>query len=307
MTRYPKTILITGGAGFIGHTVVIELLKAGNKVIVIDDLSKGKRENLPTSTNLYLYIADICDDLIYKKIEQEHKEIDSIIHLAAIHFIPDCNLNYKKTLETNVAGTGKIIQWANDNKINKIVFASSASVYGSYHTKPIKESAPALPNDIYGQSKLLAESLFRLFKNQSIILRLFNVFGPNETHNHLIPAVINQIKSSNEIRIGNLSPKRDYVYVDDVRDAILTALNYEGDSNIFNIGSGVATSVEEVIKKIKNLSNSEINITILSELQRKVDTPYLCADTTQIRRIMNWKPSYFIDSGLDRIMIDFIG
>lgn len=295
-----RTFLITGGAGFIGHTVVKQLLNTGHKVIVLDDFSKGKKEYLPESTNLYLYTGDICDDVIYEKIKNEQGKIDSIIHLAAKHFIPECNLDYKKTLETNVVGTGKIIQWANDNNINKMVFASSAAVYGSSHTQPIKESDRTTPDDIYGHSKLLSENLFKLFNGQSIILRLFNVFGPEETHDHLIPKIVKQVRLNETISLGNLSPQRDYVYVEDVRDAILTSLSYEEGSETFNVGSGLPTSVEDVVKKIKSISNSDTEVTSIPEFQRKIDNPYLCADITHIQKIINWKPEHSLDSGLQK-------
>lgn len=300
MTSDIKTFLITGGAGFIGHTVVKKLLNNGNKVIVLDNFSKGKKEYLPESQNLYLYIGDICDDAIYEKIKNEQGKIDSIIHLAAKHFIPECNLDYKKTLKTNVVGTGKIIQWANDNNISKIVFASSAAVYGNNHIQPIKESDSIAPNDIYGYSKLLSENLFKLFNGQSIILRLFNVFGPEETHDHLIPKIVRQVRLNETVGLGNLSPKRDYVYVEDVCDAISISLSYEESSETFNVGSGIPTSVENIFKKIKSISNSNIETISIPELQRKIDNPYLCADLTHIQNILSWKPKHSLDSGLQK-------
>jgi UDP-glucose 4-epimerase len=301
MTSDIKTFLVTGGAGFVGHTVTKKLLEDGHKVIVLDNLSKGKREYLPESLRLSVYIDDICNEQIYDRITAEHPHIDGVIHLAAKHFIPDCNSNYKQTIETNVAGTAKIIQWANDTNIQKIIFASSAAVYGSNYNNPIQESDDTNPQDIYGHSKLLAENILKLYKGQTIILRLFNIFGPNETNDHLLPKIINQVQNSDSIKIGNLAPKRDYIYVDDVCNAILCSLNYT-KSDTFNIGSGTASSVEDVVKKIQSIAGKNLEIVQSPQFQRKNDIPYLCADIAHAKKILDWRPLHSLDSGLKMIL-----
>ncbi len=296
--NHTKLYLITGGAGFVGNSITNKLISLGNRVIVLDDFSKAQKSNLLKSNNLFIYKGDVCDKSIYKKISIDHGKIDAIIHLAAKHFIPECNLNYSETLRVNVAGTGELIQWANENSISKIIYASSAAVYGSSHNKPIKESCAKDPDSIYGYSKSVSEELFKLYKGQYVILRFFNIFGPKDKNKHLIPSIIEQVIKNKSINIGNLSPKRDYIHVDDVTDAIIKSLDYNSNSNIFNIGSGTATSVMDVVKQIKDIFKLKTSIEPDIKLIRKVDTPYLCADISRAQTKLDWRPQISLEEGL---------
>jgi len=298
--------LVTGGAGFIGSHLSKQLLEQGREVVVYDNFFTGKREFLPHHNGrLKIIEGDLLDNQYLKKIFKEFKPA-VVFHLAAIHYIPYCNENPVETIMVNVGGTEAILDACREIELEKLIFASSAAVY-PINDKPNLEEDDIVPCDIYGNSKFFGEYLGRLFYENSstpcIIARLFNVYGPDETNPHVVPDILEQLKKDSTIQLGNLTPKRDYIYVQDVVDALIsieqkTQQNFE----IFNVGTGQEYSVKELVETIEQIVCREINIEQAESRKRKSDRLHLVADVSKISKMVGWKPKYTLSIGLKSLI-----
>lgn len=213
----PKQIVVTGGLGFIGHHLVRRLMSNGYFPIIIDNFSNSNREFLRhTPVSKFFFIRSEISD--FKKIKNKLKRFtpQAVIHLAAIHFIPFCNLHPFQTFVTNIIGTHTILEIAVKMKIKNFLFASSADVY-KHMRRPLREYDPVEPLNIYGLSKKFGEELVHFyskkFKIRHNILRLFNVYGTDDITPHFIPAILSQLRMSNKIQVGNLDSVRDYNFL----------------------------------------------------------------------------------------------
>src|SRR6266540_5040389 len=194
MTKQSETSLVTGGAGFIGSELVRQLLDEGQKVIVYDNLSFGRRSNLPPSKNLRLVKGDLVDTGKLHAVLKQWKP-HTVFHLAALHFIPYCNSHPQETVRVNVEGTESVLQACRNTSVECLIYASTAAVFGirSGHHRESEEAAPV---DIYGLTKFFGECLVRKFHAETAIRcrigRLFNGYGRRETSPHVIPEIVEQ-------------------------------------------------------------------------------------------------------------------
>ena len=298
-------ILITGGLGFIGNHLVRHLVKMGqeNKIVVIDNLSSGKISFLNDIKNKFVfYNMDITNkEKLDKCFKKERPDI--IIHLAAIHFIPECNQNPTKTISVNIAGTYNVVELANRYNVKQFIFASSASVYGATPKKSNENDTPN-PLDIYGCSKLCGEQITRnLCQVNWSILRLFNVIGTNETHEHLLPAIIKQLKNDSGLILGNLESKRDYLFVKDLVDGVSRIINNKkAYSQILNMGTGSGTSVRGVVREFEIALKKRIEIEQSMNLKRGIDNPALVASIEKIQKLIKWQPKHSFQEALKKIL-----
>jgi UDP-glucose 4-epimerase len=297
-----KKIVVTGGAGFIGSAIIDLLGRQGHEIFVIDNLSFGNRNfiNIPDS---HFFNTDICNEQEISSIIaaiNPHK----IIHLAAIHFIPYCNQHPFESSNINIQGTIHILKAAAKLKsLELLLFASTAAVYPVFE-KALKETHPLDPLDIYGLSKLAGEHLCNEFYLQTevptVICRFFNAFGPNETNPHLIPEIQQQINNGmRTIRLGNLTPKRDFIHTYDMANAIhLLMHKFEKGIDVFNLGSGTEYSVTEIVEAFERQIGEKINIVIDESRVRKVERMHLVADISKLISFTGWKPEITIDEGI---------
>ncbi len=300
-------ILVTGGAGFIGSHLVKRLIALNHKILVIDDLSFGKIELVPQrSSDLRFVEGDIVNmNLLVGLMEEFHPEI--VIHLAALHFIPYCNDHPTKTTEVNIIGTRRLIESCRIIKPHTFVFASSAAVYGISDGQ-LNEEALLEPTDIYGISKLIGEDLCKLFWRETgvrtIITRIFNTYGPDETNPHVIPEIIKQLEAGKpEIELGNIESKRDFINVSDVVGAFIALLgDFRGELGIFNIGSGREYSIREVIEICGRIIEKEIKAKSSESRRRRSDRIHILADIKKIMKETNWKPKIGIEEGLKGLL-----
>ncbi|MGB9743284.1 MAG: NAD-dependent epimerase/dehydratase family protein [Minisyncoccales bacterium] len=303
-----KQIIITGDLGFIGQHLVKRLIKENFYPIIIDDLSVGNFENLrllPKSKFIFLK----CNITNRARLEKNIARFkpNTIIHLAALHFIPDCNQNPSKTLLTNVVGTQILLDIAHKRNIKNFLFTSSAAVYKpSRH--PYKETGPLCPIDIYGLSKKAAEELVQLYGKyhniKFIILRLFNVYGLNDPNLHIIPLLLSQLKKSERIRVGRLDTFRDYIYIDDVIEVLVKILKSRRgfDNSIYNIGTGKKYSGHSLIKMISKITGRKILTYRDKNLIRAVDRKILVANIKKFSKAYSWKPKYNLFQGLKELL-----
>jgi UDP-glucose 4-epimerase len=300
-------IIITGGAGFIGHHLAKKLIEKNYYPIIIDDLFNadiGSINKLPP--NKYTFIkSDINNSKIKNNLKKFNPKI--IVHLAAIHYIPYCISHSEKVVKTNILGTKNILKLSTELKIEKFIFSSSAAVYRPKKTAH-RENDAIGPIDIYGQTKIEAEKLINNFckkkRISSSILRFFNVYGKDNMTPHLIPSIIMKLKKSNNIIIGNIDTYRDYIHVNDVVDIIIKIIkNKNGRKNsVYNIGTGKKHSGRDILLILEKLLKNKLSITVDEKFFRKNDRKFLTANINKIKMDYRWQPAILLKNGLKNLI-----
>jgi UDP-glucose 4-epimerase len=291
-------ILVTGAAGFVGARVATQLLEAGHDVTVFDNLSVGRRLNVPEGARFVE--GDLCriDD-----IRTAVKGHDAVAHLAAQAQIPESVKNPQKSFDINLVGGQNLLEAMRHEHVNRMVYSSTAGVYGNPVHVPVAESDPMFPISPYGATKLAFEALLHTYHaaygfNVSLF-RYFNPYGPTENHDPETHAIPNFIKAA---LAGKLIPLywngeqiRDFFYVDDIARAHVMGLAQDG-FHVYNLGSGSGQKVRDVVEKILQLTDSKSAIEDLGE--RPGDPPQLTADTSKVRRELGWQPKTTLEEGL---------
>lgn len=302
-----KKILITGGAGFVGSHLTRKLLEQNEEIeiIVFDNLSSGKESNIPNIPNVSFYKGDIQN---IEDLKNACKNVEVIIHLAAIVSVALCEQNQKLCYENNIQGTRNIFEIAKELHISKIIYASSAAVYGNLSSSNIKESDPTEPVSEYGKSKLANELIAKEFGKdiQSIGLRFFNIYGPGLSMGNAYPSVLvaffKKIKEGQPITVfGDGNQTRDFVHVYDIVQAITKSIEapHKG-SKIYNVGTGVETSIITLAEFIKKIDSS---ISINFEEPRGFDIAKSCSDISYIKNELNFEPKFKILEDLQDLLI----
>ena len=307
-----EKILITGGAGFIGREVVKQLLDLKYAIVILDNFSFGRQKNISEFLQNSLFKCIKEDINNYENISQiiRNEKPTSIIHLAALHYIPFCNSHPLDTIETNVNATFNLLKASSDNNVKKVLFASSGAIYASRDFSLKEDVEVPEPVDIYGLSKLLGEKICEYFSKISdctiTAMRFFNTYGPYETNEHLIPEIIKQIKNNNyKLKLGNIKTKRDYIYVEDIAKAIVELANTQitNKYQAVNIGTGLEFSAEQIISRISKIMNKDIQVMIDKNRLRNADKMHQIASLDSIQTILGWVPRYGIDEGLKKLLI----
>ncbi|MEP7262895.1 MAG: NAD-dependent epimerase/dehydratase family protein [Bacteroidota bacterium] len=297
-------IIVTGGAGFIGCAVISKLQKEGHEIFVIDNLSFGKREFIEVDNN-HFFEEDILNRKTIFSIFESVRP-DMVVHLAAIHFIPYCNQHPYESSNINITGTINILDAAKKYQAKKVFFASTAAVYPIYD-EAVNETHDVGPMDIYGLSKLTGEHLCNEFHLQTkipvIVCRFFNAFGPNETNPHLIPEIQQQVNGGlRVIKLGNLTPKRDFIHTSDMANAVHVLLNKIDDGiHIYNLGRGIEYAVTEIVESFSRQIGEEIKIEVDPARVRKVERMHLLADVSKLKKL-GWEPLVDIDGGIKTLV-----
>jgi UDP-glucose 4-epimerase len=297
-------VVVTGGCGFVGVPVVRQLVGAGHTVAVYDDLSRGSISALGQLTGeVRVTVGDIRDHDGLAQALHKHKT-ELVVHLAALHFIPDCNRDPERCLSTNVLGTQTVLEAAGDcPTLRGVVFASTAAVYEP-SLIPHNEGSRLAPSDVYGSSKLAAEQLVDFFHRRSEIptgvARLFNVYGPGETNPHLIPAVIGQARRSPELHLGDLTTSRDYVFTEDVAAGFARLVDAVGSQETItcNLGTGMSRTGEEVVESIGKMMSIDLSVHVDADRLRPSERPVLCADIAAAGQLLGWRPTTPFDQGI---------
>lgn len=301
-----KIALVTGGAGFVGSNLVEYLLDQNWSVLCYDNFLNGKKKFLPIdNVNLEILEGDIRDTVELKSIVNKfHPQV--VFHLAALHFIPFCNSNPHETVLVNVAGTESVLEACEHSSVQKFIYASTAAVYG-ISEKANSESDFPNPMDIYGITKNCGEQLVHLFFEKtsvtSAVARLFNIYGPHETNPHIIPEILEQLTLGEKVYLGNLAPKRDYIYVGDVVKALMMIeSNFNEGYGIFNVGTGKEYSVKELVEIIGGLLNENISIEVDENKVRQQERMHLIANIHKIKSIIGWESEESIETGLQKLI-----
>ena len=284
-------VIVTGGAGFIGSHLVKYLVKKHQNVTVVDNLKNGKLENLQSVKNKIKFIK--MDILDYDSLKKIGKNIDCIFHHAALTSVPDSFTKQEEYHNVNVNGTENILKLAKEFGF-KVIFASSASVYGNQKKIPIKENAKKTPLNPYGLTKIKAEELCVKYSKKGvsvIVLRYFNVYGLRQNDNYagVISKFLKKIsKDKSPIIDGDGSQIRDFVFVEDICKANYLAMKSSTKLAFVNIGYGRMTSIKQLADlmiKIRGIDRQPEYTKI-----RKGDVKLSQADITMAEKILSWKP-----------------
>lgn len=300
-------ILVTGGAGFIGSWVVDALLKLGNDVIVYDnfnDFYQGKEKNIQHNLNKKNFTLIRGDILDYSTLIEAMDAIDLVIHEAAQANVRYSLSNPLIVHNINVTGTLNVLMAAKEAKVQKVINASSSSVYGIPQKLPINENHPLRPNSPYALSKLLAEKychlFFELYELNVVTLRYFSVYGPRQRPDLVIHSFIKRVwENKPPLIYGDGTQTRDFTFIDDIVQATLLAAEKDNIAGeIFNIGYGDRTNINEIAKAVIRLLGKEGKIEPMYKPSYTGDFPHTQADITKARELLSYEPKINLSDGL---------
>ncbi len=292
-------VLVTGGAGFIGSHIVDKLINEGLDVVVIDNLSTGKLENLNEKAKFYN--LDITSNQLSTIFQQE--KIDVVIHQAA-------QIDVQKSLQdpvydskVNINGTVNLLECCRKYNVSKIIYASSAAVYGKPEYLPIDEKHPIQPMSFYGISKFTPENYFRIYKElyglNYTILRYSNIYGPRQDskgEGGVIAIFIDKLlNEQTPIIFGDGEQTRDFLYVEDVAEANFRAI-FKGDGEILNISTNTRISVNQLYTELTKIL--QLDFKPVYREARPGDILHSSLNNQKAIQILNWQPKYTFSEGL---------
>lgn len=295
------TTLVTGGAGFIGSNLAKALLNEGHTVKIIDDLSTGHKENIPMGVE---FINGSITDM--ETVKKAVVGVEHVFHLAAMASVPRSIKMPLETTDVNVNGTLNILLASRDAGVKRVVFSSSASIYGDSPVLPKKENMPPNPKSPYGLTKYTAEKYTQLFYSlyglETVALRYFNVYGPNQDPNSqysaVIPKFITSILTNKKITIdGDGEQSRDFTYVKDaVRANMMSAVSKKGAGEIFNIAGGKTVTLNQLKDMICEITGKKADVSYGPV--REGDIKHSLADITKARETIGYSPRHGFKEGL---------
>ncbi|HLH04029.1 MAG TPA: UDP-glucose 4-epimerase GalE [Bryobacteraceae bacterium] len=311
-------ILVTGGAGYIGSVTRYALEMRGHEPVVVDNLSRGYRESVPSGL---LHVLDTRDKGALVKLLKEQR-VDAVIHFAAYIAVGESTKRPEVYFENNVSGSISLFEAMVEAGVKYLVFSSTAAAYGTPQRVPIAETEPLAPINPYGESKVMVEKVLQWLDRyrdfRSICLRYFNACGAEpeaglgERHDpetHLIPLILQAVVTGKPVTIfgddydtPDGTCIRDYIHVSDLAHSHILAIESllaGGESNVFNVGTGEGHSVKEVIAAVERVTGKKVPFTLGP--RREGDPPRLVADPTRLKEKLGWKPER---ADLDRIVSD---
>jgi len=317
MTLEPRTILVTGGAGYIGAASVHALIAGGHRVVILDDLSAGHADTIPNEASSI--VGSYADGDRMQSLLRDAR-VDTILHIGALSIVADSVAQPERYFKTNLVGSIALLDAAIAVGVKRLIFSSSAAVYGASSSNVLHEELPLAPVNPYGATKAAFEQVLRAYAEahglHAIALRYFNVAGATEQvterHNpetHLLPRLMSAALAGepfpiygNDYATPDRTAVRDYVHVADVAAAHLAAIEKlaaeEGRGfSAINIGSGAGTSIREAIKAIEKASGARIDVQ--EHPRRAGDPPRLVADISRAQSQLGWRPR---QSDINRIV-----
>lgn len=299
--------LVTGGAGFLGAALANYLVAQGHQVRAIDDLSAGDPSAL--DPRVLFTRGDVRD---IPKLWGLLKGTDCVYHLAARVSVAESVLYPVEYNAVNVGGTVALMTAVRDAGVKRVILASSGATYGNQEKQPVREDALMHPDSPYAVSKLASEyylhSIGALWQIETVVLRVFNAYGPRQSlppsHAPVIPRFLKQVLGGGSVvMFGGGKQTRDFVYVSDVVQALAAAATAERVNRaIINIGSGIEVSIAELVEKIEHVTGREAHRLINTEESGGV--PRLVADIQLAAKLLNWKPRVSLEEGLKRTLME---
>ena len=296
-----RRVLVTGGAGFVGSALVRRLIESGARVTVLDDLFTGRRDAIPTGAEFIE--GSVTDEPLVRDLVKRHTVV---FHLAARNIIASTT-NPRDDSSTNIGGTLNVLLAARDSNVERVVYTSSASIYGNPRSIPINEDDRLVPLTPYAVSKLAGEhycvAFYESYGLPAAVVRYSNVYGPYQRPENPYCGVVSKFliaaRTGQALSIhGDGGQTRDYTFVDDAVDATLLAATHpRAEGEVFNVGTGVETSVNDLAAAIGRASGCKITVDHID--RRDIDNiRRRVVNIEKIRRMLRWSPQVTLDRGL---------
>ncbi len=302
-------ILVTGGAGFIGSHLMRKLQNVGYEAVALDNLSTGLRENL--LPDMKLVVMDTHDKAVEDLFQKEH--FDAVVHLAAQTLVSDSMIDPENDMYQNVAGTVRILECCRKYGVKRVIFSSSAAIYGDVDEKalPISETLPQTPLSFYGLTKKTAEKYLELYHLayglDYVVLRFANVYGERQGdggEGGVISIFTKRLAQGKGITIfGDGKQTRDFVYAGDIADGIITALTTDAKNTAYNLSTTEETSLNELVQILSRIGGKEITPTY--DKPREGDIYRSSLNNAKAICNLDWKPKVSLEEGLRRVLEDF--
>ncbi|USO01270.1 MAG: SDR family NAD(P)-dependent oxidoreductase [Alphaproteobacteria bacterium] len=304
-----QRILVTGSEGFIGSHLTTELIKRGYKVRALclynsfNDIGWLKDLAPTILKEIEIVRGDIKD---YDCVKSAMKDIDVVFNLAALIAIPYSYNAPESYIDTNIKGTMNILRAAIDNQLEQVIHTSTSEVYGTAQFVPITENHPLVGQSPYSASKIAADQLaysyYCSFGLPVSVVRPFNTYGPRQSLRAVIPTIISQVISgNNELKLGNVDATRDFNFVQDTVNGMISFIGNAGAFGEFiNLGTGVEVTIKDVVKTISQLTNVDLQIKMDEQRIRpdKSEVERLCACNKKAKNILGWSPEHNLEQGL---------
>jgi dTDP-glucose 4,6-dehydratase len=312
MNLSDKKILITGAGGFIGSHLTEKLAKSYSSVRVLvrytSDGRLGNIEEFPEEIRkrIEIFRGDLKNP---DSIRRAVRGVDVVFHLGASISIPYSYQDPRDFVETNVGGTLNILEASREFGVSKLIVTSTSEVYGTAEYEPIDENHPLQPQSPYAASKVgadkITESFYKSFDLPATIIRPFNTYGPRQSMRAVIPTIIVQALTGNKIKLGSLTPKRDFTYVEDtVQGYVQIAESDNSTGEIINLGFGKTFSIGDVVRTVGRLLNKDLESIVETDEERirpeKSEVMLLLCDNKKAKRLLGWEPKINFEEGLER-------
>ena len=299
--------LVTGGLGFIGNELVRQLRRHG-PVAILDNRNRVA-PFLEEIADVPVYEVDVTDERAVGQVLAQVRP-DRVFHLAAIHYIPECNANPERTRQINVGGTAVVLRACAASGVQRVIVASTGAIYAD-SAAPLTESAAVAPVDVYGRSKAAAEELCQTAAARDgltiVVARLFNNYGPRETNPHIIPEIISQLRGRDTLELGVISTIRDYIHTRETAEALRRlARCHVAAFETVNVGTGRGVSVRQLVDLCAEHLRRTLTIAFDPERVRPVDKQVQVADIAKLARLTGWAPQLPLAEGL-RDLLTFEG
>jgi len=291
-------VLVTGVNGFIGKRLAKSLMSRNHDVIGLD-------------CGINCHVQGVCkyfsgSVLDKDDVSKSMRYADVVVHLAAITEHDQIVGRPEETMEINLQGTKNILDTFSKSKAKIFIYSSSGKVYGDVGRLPLIEEYTPKPMNILGKSKLKTEELIRTHAKEEkcyVIFRIFNVYGENQKSNFVLPTILNQLEVSNEITLGDIKSKRDFVFIDDVINAFNLAIESKiSGVKILNVCTGEPHNVEDIISIIKKIKGHDIKVNIDTSKFRSDEKDVEYGSYENIKKELGWKPEYDLGSGLKKVL-----
>lgn len=305
------SVLVTGGAGFVGSTLVRRLLARGEQVVVLDNYLSGRAAHVEDVDGpLTVIEGDVNDAATLRMVFGDHRP-ERVYHLVGDTFVPSAYHDPMRFVRVNIEGTLSVLSAAARFGVARMLYVSSTEVYGRRAKQPIAEDAPLDPVNTYAVTKLAADRLCYTFFHEHglpvVIARIFNCYGPRETQPYIVPEIIRQLARSPVVRLGDADVSRDFTFVEDTADG-LVALMHSGlpDGEAFNVGSGVSVGLRDLVQRCARIMDvGEPSIATDARRLRRLDIEDFRCDATALREATGWAPTVPLDEGLARTIAWF--
>lgn len=303
-------VIITGGAGFIGSHIAEHWINSGAEVFVIDNLRTGHLKNISNLTSVNFVNGSVTDKELLNKVL---KDADYVHHLAALVSVPESITNPYECVDINVNGLLNVLEASRQNKVKRVIHSSSAAIYGDNPVSPKTTDLNPSPKSPYGITKLDGEYYLQMYAEQygmqTISFRYFNVFGPRQDpksqYAAAIPIFVSQALKNEDIVIyGDGEQTRDFIFVKDVVKVNILATEYQNVSGVYNVGTGIATSINTLVKLVIEMTKSKSKIIYKDE--RPGDIKHSLSSIETTKKDLRFSPQSDLVSGLEETIRYFI-